>query len=140
MKDPLHKEETPYDILEVGLNASPKEITAAFAKALKKGIAQKATDARKNLLDTNKRIFIDIFYYCVGGLTEESDSQIDPLLEIDDFLKIPETEIYEDFTDLKENDISKDFKEIKFREFKISELSKYDDIENIQLEIPFVKK
>ena len=139
MKDPLYKEDTPYDILSIGRNASPKEIQKAFGECLKEGKnRQQVMNAAKKLRSIKDRIEVDIFYYCLEDIEirkEPSDLNID----VPDFLDVPILESAEAFTDLDRDDFSEDFKEITFRPLKINDLEKYNDLRECKMEVVFDK-
>ncbi len=139
MKDPLYKEDTPYDILGIDRNASPKEILKAFGECLKKGKnIQQGMNAAKKLRSVKDRIEVDIFYYCLGDI-EISKEPSDLNIDVRDFLEVPILESAEAFTDLDREDFSEDFKEITFRQLKISDLEKYNDPRECKMEVIFDK-
>jgi len=139
MKDPLYKEDTPYDILSIDRNASPKEIQKALGEFLKKGKnIQQGMNAAKKLRSVKDRIEVDIFYYCLGDI-EISKEPSDLNIDVRDFLEVPILESAEAFTDLDREDFSEDFKEITFRQLKISDLDKYNDLRECKMEVIFDK-
>ena len=139
IKDPLHQEETPYDLLGLDPNASYNEIHQALPRFIRKNISKigRAQEAAKRLRNPRDRIAIDILYYCIGKMDEEDIGEVDLNSALHKFLTVPYLKDEELYSDLKKEDFLSDFREIKFSKFKISELKKYDDIENLKLEIPF---
>jgi membrane protein insertase Oxa1/YidC/SpoIIIJ len=64
MKDPLQRRETPYEVLGVGLTATPEDINRAFqSKLAARGNVQKLTAARQVLGRPIDRALIDLFDY-----------------------------------------------------------------------------
>lgn len=139
MKDPLDKEDTPYDILSIDRNATPEEIHKALGEFLKKGKnIQQGMNAARKLRSVRDRIEVDIFYYVLGEIEinkEPSELNID----VQDFLDVPILEIDDAFTDLNRDDFSEDFKEINFRPLKINDLEKYNDLTKCKMEVVFDK-
>lgn len=139
MKDPLDKEDTPYDILSIDRNASPKEIQKALGEFLKKGKnIQQGMNAARRLRSVRDRIEVDIFYYVLGEI-EISKEPSELNIDVQDFLDVPILEIDDAFTDLNRDDFSEDFKEINFRPLKINDLGKYNDLRECKMEVVFDK-
>ena len=64
MKDPLQRRETPYEVLGIGLAATPDDINRAFQlKLAARGNVQKLTAARQALGRPIDRALIDLFDY-----------------------------------------------------------------------------
>jgi hypothetical protein len=64
MKDPLNKEQTPYEILDLDFDTTEKGINKAFAAGLqKKRNIQKLTRARTILQNKEQRAMLDLFHY-----------------------------------------------------------------------------
>jgi tetratricopeptide (TPR) repeat protein len=64
VKDPLQADDTPFEVLAVGPDASPAEVEAAFKRALSKGgSSARAMDARRTLHNPAKRELVRIFHY-----------------------------------------------------------------------------
>ena len=64
MKDPLQRRETPYEVLGIGLAATPDDINRAFQlKLAARGNVQKLTAARQVLGRPIDRALIDLFDY-----------------------------------------------------------------------------
>lgn len=139
MKDPLDKEDTPYDILSIDRNASPEEIHKALGEFLKKGKnIQQGMNAARKLRRVRDRIEVDIFYYVLGEI-EISKEPSELNIDVQDFLDVPILEIDDAFTDLNRDDFSEDFKEINFRPLKINDLEKYNDLRECKMEVVFDK-
>jgi tetratricopeptide (TPR) repeat protein len=62
MKDPLHLEKTPYDILEIAENADKTAIETGFKNAVVRKSLDAST-ARRTLLDPTDRALEDLFLY-----------------------------------------------------------------------------
>lgn len=139
MKDPLDKEDTPYDILSIDRNATPKEIQKALGEFLKKGKnIQQGMNAARKLRSVRDRIEVDIFYYVLGEI-EISKEPSELNIDVQDFLDVPILEIDDAFTDLNRDDFSEDFKEINFRPLKINDLEKYNELMECKMEVVFDK-
>lgn len=139
MKDPLYKDDTPYDILSIDRNAAPKEIQKALGEFLKKGKnIQQGMNAARKLRSVRDRIEVDIFYYVLGDI-EISKEPSDLDIDVQNFLDVPILEIDDAFTDLNRDDFSEDFKEINFRPLKINDLEKYNDLTECKMEVVFDK-
>jgi hypothetical protein len=64
MKDPLQKEQTPYELLGLTREATDRKIDAAFKLGLtRRGNVQKLTVAKRTLQDPVERALLDIFHY-----------------------------------------------------------------------------
>ncbi len=64
MKDPLHTQPTPYDILGIDRSAGPADIDQAFRAGLAKGVnPSKLTGAKKTLERPVDRAMLDLFLY-----------------------------------------------------------------------------
>lgn len=64
MKDPLHIEQTPYEVLGVDITAGKEEIEAAAEQAFVNRVPPgKVVNNRTRLLNLEKRALVDIFHY-----------------------------------------------------------------------------
>ena len=138
MKDPLQRKETPYDILDLPMDASPAEINRAMPKVIKKRTRnlQQVQVALRSIKNIKSRIEVDIFYYALSDI----ENKRQPILDVDvnDFLEMPTIGIEDAFTDLDKKDFSDEFMEIRFREFDMSSC-RYDDLEDSRMDIIFDK-
>ena len=138
MKDPLQRKETPYDILDLPMDASPAEINRAMPKVIKKRTKnlQQVQAALRSIKNIKSRIEVDIFYYALSDI----ENKRQPILDVDvnDFLEMPTIGIEDAFTDLDKKDFSDEFMEIRFREFDMSSC-RYDDLEDSRMDIIFDK-
>lgn len=143
-KDPLHKEEAPYDILGIGPDASQKQIHDAFQRFIKDRknipILNKGMDAARKLKTPDIRIAFDIFYYPMGKMDGIELNGCDVKNKLDEFLVIPYVKDDDVYSDLKKENYLDDFKEIKFDATSLDELISYDNIKQCRPEImPFDK-
>lgn len=143
-KDPLYREETPYDILDLHPDASHNEVHQALPKFMRnpKNIPRlgKAQHANAKLRNSKERVAIDILYYSMGKMDGMESGEVDINNKLNEFLVIPCLKDNEFYSDLKKWDFSDDCREINFSEVKVNELIGYDDIKRYKLEaIPFDK-
>lgn len=133
IKDPLHKEETPYDILGLTPYANHNEVHQALPRFMRdrKNVARYgiglAQEAVKRLKNPNYRIYIDIFYYSMGEMPETLDDKELTDFNLNEFLSVPCINEEDIFTDLDKTDFSDEFTELHFNKLKLSELTRYDD-------------
>lgn len=133
IKDPLHKEETPYDILGLTPYANHNDVHQSLPrfmrdrkKVVKYGIAL-AQEASRRLKNPKDRIYIDIFYYSVGEMPVTLDDKGSTEFNVNEFLSIPYIKEEDIFTDLDKIDFSDEFAEFHFNKIKLSELKRYDN-------------
>ena len=139
MKDPLHQEKTPYEILGVSTDTPSVEINKALPKYIKKNGTKNISEAQtamKELKDVNKRTKVDFFHYVLSGNENEGSPVLD--IDINNYLEIPVLKIEDIFTDLDKEDFSDEFMEIQFKQFEISSC-KYDDLEHSKPDVIFDK-
>ncbi len=145
-KDPLHQEETPYDILSLTPTASQNEVHQALPKFMRDvnkmrrlGLG-KAQEAKRKLQNPKDRIAIDIFYYSIGKMDGNGFTGQETDLDLSNFLVVPYLKPEEVYSDLDKENFSDDFREIKLAKVKLAELNEYDDLKHKKLEIlPFAK-
>ncbi|MBI4260014.1 MAG: helix-hairpin-helix domain-containing protein [Actinobacteria bacterium] len=77
MKDPLQAEETPYEVLGVGEEATDGDIDQAFRTALAGGDAQRVTRAWQTLKRPQDRTFLDLLRYDPETLRTLAPSPLD---------------------------------------------------------------
>ena len=140
-KDPLHDEETPYDILNLDPDATHNEVHQALPRFMRdrKNIARlsKAQEAVKKLKNSKDRVGVDIFYYSLGKIDSVDSEDWDILAKLDEFLVVPSVKDEQLYSDLQRGDFSADFREITFNKVKISEINKSGNIEEYKLEVSF---
>ena len=143
IKDPLHQEETPYELLGLDPNVPHSDVLHALPRFMRdpknRAKIPKAQEAIRKLMNSKDRIAIDILYYCMGKVEVESDKLTDLKTELQGFMLVPALKEDDLFSDLKKEDFSEDFREIKFRKVGIGKLNKYDPINDYKLEMPFDK-
>src|SRR3712207_444936 len=77
MKDPLHTEETPYEILGVEQGATPEDIERAFRSGLmRRGNVEKLSTAKRVLQRPADRALVDLFLYDRDALARVSPSPL----------------------------------------------------------------
>jgi hypothetical protein len=137
IKDPLHQEETPYEILKLEPSISQNGADEAISRFMNdKGNQpglEKAREAIKKLKNPLTRLSIDILYYSIGELDlgVSNDAEIQSI--IDSFVTVPLITEDEYYSDLKKEDFSGDFSEIKERKMDVNDLAKYNDIDSLTL-------
>lgn len=133
IKDPLYKEETPYDILGLTPYANHNDVHQALPKFMRdrKKVAKYgiglAQDAVKRLKNPNDRVYIDILYYSKGEMPSTLDDKEIEDFSVDEFISVPCIKEDEIFTDISSADFSDEFNEISFNKIKLSQLNRYDD-------------
>lgn len=116
MKDPLSKEESPYEILGVSNDSSLKGINDAFGGYLaKRKNPQKGMKARSSLTNMKERIEIDMFFYQFGEITVEPQDS-DLKIHVPDYCPVPVFQAGQIFTDLDLEDHSGDITEVSFED------------------------
>ena len=142
IKDPLFLEETPYELLELDPNTPIMDIHQALAKFMKKrkNIPKigKAQEAIKKLKSVEDRIAIDLMFYSIevmDNIEVENLTDINSILE--QHSEVPTLEYSNLYSDIfKESDES-EFSNITYHSIKTVELNYFDDIEKVQLYMPF---
>jgi curved DNA-binding protein CbpA len=120
-KDPLHKEETPYDILGLPVNAGPEEVHQALAKFIRQRREnvrrlQVGQQAQQLLKNPRLRLAVDILYYQADGLHALAGTEPPPLA-LEEFKRVPYLSPEELFSDLDREDFAADVTEIPPRDF-----------------------
>lgn len=133
IKDPLWKEETPYDVLGLTPYANHNDVHRAlptFMRDRKKvarygvGLAQ---DSVKRLKNPKDRMRIDIFYYSVGEINKTLDEKAPEQIDANEFILVPCVREEDIYTDIDKTDFSDEYVEFNFNKIKLSELTRYDD-------------
>lgn len=138
MKDPLCKEDTPYDVLGVNNDISLKEVNQAFGDYLKnrKGTPQKGMVARNKLRNPKERIEVDAFCYDIEE--KQIEVKVDESgLDVDSLLVRPDITIRVPETDLNKADYSKDNMPVKFGVMTVLDIKTYDDINGYEMKAVF---
>ena len=143
MKDPLHTEETPYELLGLNPDASHNEVHLALPRFLqnKDNLSKRvrAQESAKKLRNPRDRIAFDILYYCIEKIDENDCKDMDIYSSLSEFVVVPYFSDDELYLDLKKEDFSREFKEMKSRKIEMKEITKFNNIESIRLEINFDK-
>ena len=142
IKDPLYKEVTPYEFLDVDPQTPIKDVHQALAKFMKvkKNIPHigKAQEAIKKLKDIKERIAIDLFYYSIDISKSPDIVKHEDLPSILDVHKKVPVFKYESFIQLISiEDTDNELINIHPQKLRISDLKKYDGIDNVKLTVPF---
>ncbi|MFQ5788390.1 MAG: hypothetical protein ACE5H1_10480 [Thermodesulfobacteriota bacterium] len=137
IKDPYHKEETPYDVLNLEPYATHKEVQGALATFMRdlrnRSRLPKAQEASKKLKNSKTRIEVDILYYCIGKIdTDMKEMDLDSILN--EFSSVRELRNKDQYSDLNKENFNDDYIEIQERKIKLSEIKKYDDVESYEME------
>jgi hypothetical protein len=86
IKDPLHEDETPYEILDLDPNASNEEVHESLPRFMrdKKNIPNlgKAMEAVRRLKTPKDRMALDILYYSTGEMGGETTGNADLDLQL----------------------------------------------------------
>ena len=142
IKDPLFLEETPYELLELDLNTPIMDIHQALAKFMKnkKNIPKigKAQEAIKKLKSVEDRIAIDLMFYSIevmDNIEVENLTDINSILE--QHSEVPSIEYCNLYSDIFKERNESEFSSITYHSIKTGELSYFDDIEKVQLYMPF---
>ena len=111
-KDPFQLEETPYDLLGLEPNASPKEVQEALPRFMRDrknlprlALAQQAIRKLKTPAD---RAMVDIWLYNVEAAPEEARADVDLGQALAGFRKVPCYPVEELYSDLTGMDLSKE--------------------------------
>jgi hypothetical protein len=138
-KDPLHKEETPYDILGLAVDAYPEKIHQALAKFIRRRREnvrrlQVGQQAQQLLKNPRQRLAVDILYYQVDGLPAQEGTEPPPLA-LEEFKQVPFLSPEELFSDLDRDDFASDVTEIPVRDFSFPADDTFDLLTAYQLDI-----
>ena len=141
MKDPLHKEHTPYDLLGLNPNASKNEVLGALPRFLRnpknRSKISKAQEARKRLMNMDDRLEIDILYYRTDKFPGTLDGAIDIQKEIKEFLAPPVLSDDDLFHDLKGEDHGAQFETITFSQVKLAANRQFETDKDDKIEVIF---
>ena len=136
-KDPYQHEATPYEILGLEPNASPKDVQGALTRFMrdrknlpKMGLAQQAIGRLKSLQD---RVQVDIWLYNVEAAPEQSGPEVDMSQALAGFRKVPCYPVEELYSDLTGLDLSNEQREIRFKDMQIVDLPNYDELSLVDL-------
>src|SRR5262245_42282100 len=136
-KDPSQTEETPYELLGLQPNASPKEIQEALPRFMRdrKNLPRLslAQQAIRKLKSPAARAQVDLWLYNVEAAPEQAGPPVDMGAALADFRKVPcypAEELYSDLTGL---DPAKEQREIKFKKIQFADLAQYDERSQLDL-------
>ncbi|HAY21715.1 MAG TPA: hypothetical protein DCY27_06030 [Desulfobacterales bacterium] len=122
LKDPLHQQETPYDLLGLHPNARPEEVHQALPNFMRRreNIPRLplAMQAVQQLKDVRARMAADLMYYNLDGLRVAEAAEPSPLV-LDDFLRVPHLSLEELYCDLSLENFEGDMEEIVFHDFSL---------------------
>ena len=143
IKDPLHNEETPYDLLDLDPDAPHKDVLPAFQRFLtnpeNRAKIQKGQEASRRLNNFMDRIAVDILYYCTEQIGAEANDLPDLESGVEDLKIVPFMNENDMSLELNKEDILDDFREISFSDINIEELREYDNFPDYKLETSFDK-
>jgi hypothetical protein len=147
IKDPLHNEDTPYEMLGLDPNACNEEVHKSLPRFMrdKKNIPNlgKAQEAIKRLKNPKDRMAIDILYYCIGEVDKEDTEELDIDLRLRELCVVPYLNNDELYSDLIKGELSDNFgeilvnPEISLSKVKIKDLPEYDDFKNWRPKLEF---
>ena len=136
-KDPYQLEETPYELLGLAPNASPKEVQEALPRFMRDrknlprlALAQQAIRKLKTPAD---RALLDIWLYNVEATPEEGGPEVDMGQALAGFRKVPCYPVKELYSDLTGLDLSKEQREIQFKKMEFGDLKQYDELGQVDL-------
>jgi hypothetical protein len=136
-KDPFQLEESPYDLLGLEPNASPKNIQEALPRFMRdrKNFARLplAQQAIRKLKTPADRALVDIWLYNVEAAPEQAGPEVDMAQALAAFRKVPCYPVEELYSDLAGLDPAKEQREIEFKKMQIRELKQYDDLAAVDL-------
>jgi len=141
LKDPLDKEENPYDILGIPEDTTLEEVNQALPRFMRKvknvtKIA-KAQSALKKLKNLQERITIDLMYYSVEILDNfqvEENTDIRNLIPRQ--VAIPVFESTDFFIDLYKENLDQDYTRIEYKEIELKEIGNYNQQKDVKLYMP----
>jgi len=136
-KDPYQLEESPYELLGLEPNASPKEVQEALPRFMRDrknlprlALAQQAIRKLKTPAD---RALLDIWLYNVEGTPEQSGPEVDMGQALAGFRKVPCYPVEELYSDLTGLDLSKEEREIQFKRMEFGDLKQFDELNQVDL-------
>ena len=138
-KDPLHKEETPYEVLGLAMDVSPEEIHQALAKFVRRRREnvrrlQVGQQAQQLLKNPRLRLAVDILYYQADGLQAQEGTEPPPL-SLEEFKQVPYLSPEELFSDLDRDDFAGDVTEIPARDFTFQTDDSFDRLTAYRLDV-----
>jgi hypothetical protein len=130
-KDPSQTEETPYDLLGLEPNATPKQIQEALPRFMRdrKNIPRLplAQEAIRRLKAPAGRALVDMWLYNVEAAPQQAGPAVDMAEALAGFRRVPcypASELYSDLTGL---DPAQEQREIQFKEIQFADLAHYDE-------------
>lgn len=142
IKDPLHHEETPYDLLNLDPNALHSEVLKALPNFMRipenRVKIPKAQEAVRKLMNSKDRAAIDILYYWTGKIDIEFKKDDDLKIDIDNFKAISALTEEEYYSDLKRSEFSEYFTDIAFNKIIVDDFKQHGKNDH-HLEIFFDK-
>jgi hypothetical protein len=136
-KDPFQLEETPYELLGLAPNASPKEIQEALPRFMRdrKNLPRLALaqQAIRKLKAPGERALVDIWLYNVEAAPEQAGPDVDMGQALAPFRNVPCYAVEDLYSDLTGLDLSKEKREIEFKQMQIEDLKHYGELSLVDL-------
>ncbi|HWQ03030.1 MAG TPA: hypothetical protein VNL38_00990 [Candidatus Nitrosotenuis sp.] len=136
IKDPCHREETAYDLLELPPNCTDAQIKQALVRFMRnpknRTRLQEAQQADMRLRTPAERAWINLWYYRVDtSVVETSDAEFQAALQEFRALPVlPPTALY---TDIDAADCAQGQREIQFSKMRLLDLRRYDGLAETEL-------
>jgi hypothetical protein len=141
LKDPNHKDETPYELLNLPLEATRQELHQALPRFMRdrRNLARlgRAQEAVRKLQNAKARAGIDIWFYESGPAEAASGPAQPRALVLDEFRQVPALPPQALYTDLDGADRAADSRPIDILKVKISDVRSLDGVEEIRLRPDF---
>jgi len=138
LKDPLHQQDTPYDLVDLHPNATPAEVHQALPNFMRRreNIPRlpMAMQAVQQLKDVRARMAADLMYYSLDGLKLDETAE-PPSLVLDDFLRVPHLSLEELYCDLSLENFEGDLEEIAFHDFSLKPVSYFGGPRDYRLDV-----
>lgn len=138
IKDPLHTEETPYDLLGLKPDARPAEVHQAMLRFMAQPRnlprLQLGMQASQRLKNPSQRLAVDFLYYDVAGLEPEAGPEPPPLA-LQDLIQVPFLRPEDLFCDLDRGDFSQDLGDIRFHHFSFLPEDGFDNLAGYRLDV-----
>lgn len=138
LKDPLHQEETPYELLALHPNARPDELHHALPNFMRRpeNIPRlgEGMQAVQRLKDPRSRLSVDLMHYQLDGLKLAEKTEPPPL-NLDNFFKVPCFPPEQLFTDLDLEDFDADLEDLVCQNFSPQPDNRYNRLADYHLEV-----
>ncbi len=141
LRDPNHKGETPYDLLNLPLDAPRQQVQQALPRFMRdrRNLAKigQAQEAVRKLQNAKARAAIDIWFYDSGAPEAVSGPAEPRALTLDEFRQVPALPPQALYSDLEGADRAADIRPIEVLKVKISDVRSLDGVEEIRLRPEF---